>query len=217
MVGWEDIYGDVKRGEGWVWCPNCRPHDGEGLTFEEFSTQFPMCDENPPQIAINKRGIRMNTATFQTLRHMETVRNYLNAIIIELMSRQETHDQSKLQDPEVATFEEFSPKLAELTYGSDEYYECLKQMKPALDHHNQHNRHHPEHHKDGINGMNLIDLIEMMCDWKAASLRHNNGDLAGSVMHNAKRFGYDEQLRTIMMNTASWIEDQDIYHFAEES
>ena len=42
---------------------------------------------------------------FMTMRHIETVRNYLGACIRELLARQEQHDQSKLETPEVEMFE----------------------------------------------------------------------------------------------------------------
>jgi hypothetical protein len=54
--------------------------------------------------------------------------------------------------------------------------------------------------------MNLIDLIELFCDWKASSLRHNNGNLLKSIEINAKRFNISEQLTKIFENTADFIE-----------
>jgi hypothetical protein len=74
-------------------------------------------------------------------------------------------------------------------------------MKPALDHHYAKNRHHPEHFKNGINEMNILDIIEMLADWKAATIRHNDGNLRKSIEHNAKRFGIDTQLTRILMNS----------------
>jgi len=79
-----------------------------------------------------------------TFRHIERVRNLLNACVVEIMRRGELHDQSKLDHPEVEVFTEFTPKLAGSTYGSDEYKSFLKAMGPALDHHYANNRHHPE-------------------------------------------------------------------------
>ena len=99
---------------------------------------------------------------FKTLRHIEAVRNHLATVIKELLNRAMEHDQSKLQDPEKAAFDEFTHKLREVTYGSDEYWAMIKGagLSKALEHHYANNRHHPEHHKDGIRDMNLIDLIE---------------------------------------------------------
>lgn len=81
-------------------------------------------------------------------------------------------------------------------------------MKPALDHHYAHNRHHPEHFPDGIRGMSLLDLVEMLADWKAATERHADGDLARSIEINQARFGYGDELKVVLRNTAKdmgWI------------
>jgi hypothetical protein len=127
---------------------------------------------------------------FKTLRHIEAVRNHLNAIIIELLQRAEQHDQSKLQGAEREAFDTHTSKLRGMTYGSQEYKACLAEIKPALEHHYAHNRHHPEHHRNGIKDMNLIDIVEMLCDWKASSMRHNDGNILKSIEMNQARFGY---------------------------
>ena len=75
-------------------------------------------------------------------------------------------------------------------------------MKPALDHHYAKNKHHPEHYPDGINDMTLVDLVEMFADWKAATMRHNDGNLLKSIEINTKRFNIDKQLAQIFVNTA---------------
>lgn len=139
---------------------------------------------------------------YDTFRHIERVRNLLNVCIKDLMRRGESHDQTKLESPEVEAFTEYTSKLAACTYGSDEYKGYLAAIKPALEHHYAHNRHHPEHHKNGINDMNLLDLLEMLCDWKAASERHNNGNIRKSIEINANRFNMSPQLVTIFENTA---------------
>lgn len=139
---------------------------------------------------------------FHTMRHIERVRNLLNVVAVELLARGEAHDQTKLAPPEVGPFTELTPKLAACTYGSAEYDEFRRQLKPALDHHYAHNRHHPEHHKNGVNDMTLVDLVEMLVDWKAASERHNNGNIKKSIETNADRFGLSPQLVKILENTA---------------
>jgi hypothetical protein len=62
--------------------------------------------------------------------------------------------------------------------------------------------HHPEHYSNGIQGMSLLDVIEMLCDWKAATMRHADGDLSKSIEINQKRFGYSDELKSILINTA---------------
>lgn len=159
----------------------------------------------------------MSESKFKTMRHIETVRNFIGCVIKELLSRQEQHDQSKLQEPEVGTFEIYTAKLRDCVYGSDEYKQYLAEMKPCIEHHNANNRHHPEHFGDDLLGMNLIDLIEMLCDWKAATLRHNTGDIYKSLELNQKRFGYSDDIKRLLKNTIYWLERQDVFHKAEES
>jgi len=71
----------------------------------------------------------------------------------------------------------------------------------ALKHHYENNSHHPEHYPNGINGMSLLDLIEMLADWKAAGMRHADGDMQKSLEINKKRFGMSDQLAEIFQNT----------------
>lgn len=142
----------------------------------------------------------------ETWTHINQVREFLQKMAYALIDRALAHDQSKLKHPEVQIFTEFTAKLAGLTYGSDEYKQCLKDMGPALTHHYARNRHHPEHFADGVNDMNLLDLVEMLCDWKAATLRHNDGNLNKSLEINAKRFSIDSQLARILHNTARLLE-----------
>jgi hypothetical protein len=82
----------------------------------------------------------------------------------------------------------------------------LQKIKPALVHHYQHNRHHSEHFKNGIKDMTLIDLCEMLCDWKAASLRHNDGNIRKSIEVNQQRFNYSDELKAIFNNTINELE-----------
>lgn len=142
------------------------------------------------------------SGTEETLRHIRRVQELLGVLATELIRRAAIHDASKLESPEAEVFEEFTGKLKDCTYGSDEYKGFLAAMKPAIDHHYAHNPHHPEHHADGIRGMTLLDAIEMLADWKAATERHADGSLARSVELNQKRFGYTDELKMILSNTA---------------
>lgn len=159
----------------------------------------------------------MSEARFKTMRHIEAVRNYIGTAITKLQLRAEGHDQSKLETPEVEIFETYTDKLRSCTYLSPEYKQYTSEMKPALDHHYAVNRHHPEFHVDGIQGMTLIDLIEMLCDWKAASMRHADGDIYISIEMNQKRFNYSDELKNIFIKTMKDIESFRTYHKANES
>lgn len=136
-----------------------------------------------------------------TLAHKANVKKFISKLNADLAARGKNHDESKLHDPEKFIFDEYSSKLKGMTYGSDEYKQCLAKMKPALDHHYAVNKHHPEHFKNGVTDMTLIDLCELLADWKASSMRHSDGDLNKSLKINQKRFGYGKELNQIFINT----------------
>jgi hypothetical protein len=140
-------------------------------------------------------------STQDTEKHIETVRGFLSDVIGNLAARSLLHDGSKLVEPEKSMYDEFTPKLKGSTYGSDEYKGFLKDMGVALKHHYENNSHHPEHYENGINGMTLMDLVEMLADWKAAGMRHANGNIEQSLEINRKRFGMSDQLFEIFKNT----------------
>jgi len=146
--------------------------------------------------------IEQKATNAETWKHIHRVRTLLDFCIAKLLDRGKNHDQSKLESPEVEMFTEYTPQLAQTTFGSTEYNELKKKLKPALDHHYANNRHHPEHFKNGIEDMNLVDLIEMICDWKASSERHNDGNIRKSIELNCGRFEITPQLMKILENTA---------------
>ena len=151
-------------------------------------------------------SLQEKATNYETYRHIERVRQLLNTCVVQLLKRGEDHDQSKLTAPEVGVFTEYTPKLKESTYGSEEYIEFLAGMRVALDHHYANNRHHPEYHTKGVDGMNLLDLLEMLCDWKAATERHDDGNIYKSIKINESRFKLSSQLVTILENTVSLLE-----------
>jgi hypothetical protein len=146
-------------------------------------------------------GIYASTA--DTEAHILEVRRRLNAVIVNLHERALAHDASKLEDPEKPLFDVYTPLLANTKYGSPEYKRHLKGMGEALEHHYRVNDHHPEHHRHGIHDMDLIQLVEMLADWKAATLRHPDGDLAKSIEQNAGRFGYGQPMVKLLKRTAT--------------
>lgn len=141
-----------------------------------------------------------------TPEHITQVRKRLHKVIAGLHDRADMHDLSKLSSPEKEAYDELTPRLVGLTYGSDEYRATLREMKPAIKHHYEANTHHPEHYPDGIAGMDLLDLVEMLCDWAAASLRHKDGDFAKSLQINKERFGISDQLLAILANSVPLVE-----------
>ena len=145
-------------------------------------------------------------STNDTAAHIERVRFYLAKCITELAIRSTDHDKDKIDNlVEKKLFDEYTPKLKECTYGSSEYKSFLEALKEGLNIHYANNRHHPEHFENGIKGMNLIDLLEMICDWKAASERHADGNVYKSIEINQERFGYSDDVKSILKNTVDFI------------
>lgn len=147
-----------------------------------------------------------------TRAHIETVRSLVALAVHDLQCRAIVHDDSKLNTPEVEVFNVVTPKLAELTYGSDEYKESLAEMGPALEHHYAVNDHHPEHFENGVSDMTMAQMLEMCCDWTAAARRHT-GDprqVLKSLDHNAVRFGYGEEIKALIERTILDILDKEV-------
>lgn len=142
----------------------------------------------------------------ETIAHIERVAELLAQVERDLCTRGENHDASKLVDPELDTFNEYTPKLKNSTYGTDEYKGYLEGMGAGLRHHYEHNRHHPEHFPNGINDMTLMDLVEMLADWKAATERHADGDVARSLDIQKGRFGISDQLHQVLHNTIEYLD-----------
>lgn len=158
-----------------------------------------------------------------TCEHINKVSSYCNIFAEEMIKRGHIHDSSKLFPPEKDVFDEYTPKLKEISYGSDEYKECLNNMQIALNHHYENNDHHPEYFTlrykqrdgngtpvyEGLSGMDLFQLSEMFCDWFAACQRNDEGGasidtkILNSISINQERFGYSDELKMILINTAN--------------
>jgi hypothetical protein len=136
-----------------------------------------------------------------TRAHIRQIAARLDAVCRELRARGEVHDQSKLSGEERPWYEAVIPRLKGLKWGTVECAEAIQALGPALGHHYAHNSHHPEHYNDGVRDMDLIDLIEMYCDWAAATLRSETGDLRRSIEINCKKYGIESPLRDIFLNT----------------
>lgn len=166
-----------------------------------------------------------------TAGHIRRVGELLVEVSADLARRAVVHDASKWSPEEWPAFEAATPQLARLTYGSEEYKAALRSIGPAVKVHQTGNRHHPEYFGEHVceqcgaddrnapctcggprsadlSGMTLPDLMEMLCDWKAATERHDNGSIANSLAHNRKRFKIEPQLLKVLENTAraaGWI------------
>lgn len=140
-----------------------------------------------------------------TIKHIVRVQELMGIVCDELLMRGKLHDASKLGEIEKPYFDEYTPKLAKLKYGSDEYKQCLCELGIALKNHYGSNPHHPEHHINGVDDMNLFDIVEMFFDWKSASERHETGNIYDSIEYNKNRHGVSEQLSKIFYNTAMYL------------
>ena len=83
-------------------------------------------------------------SSIDTKAHINLVYRELTGMAELLRKRAIYHDASKLESPEKEIFDEVTPRLKGLTYGSKEYKESLSDMGPALLHHYENNMHHPE-------------------------------------------------------------------------
>lgn len=159
----------------------------------------------PPGVAVERRDPDSRPARIdsrpETYKHIQRVQQYIGAFVMDMILRGQRHDQSKLSEPELALFDEWTPRLSSMTFGSADYKAAIEHLKPALTHHYANNSHHPEHYPDGIRGMNLMDVAEMFCDWKAASERHHDGNILTSIIKQQERYRFSDELKQILINT----------------
>lgn len=125
----------------------------------------------------------------------------LSKFALRLVYRGLVHDLSKYSICELKGYSQLLPRLKGTTYGSEEYKQLLKELKPTIEHHYRYNRHHPEFYKNGIKEMELIDVVEMFIDWQISVKKHADGDLNKSLDTNRIRFGMSEDLTQIMRNS----------------
>ena len=139
-----------------------------------------------------------------TQKHIDLVNENGKKFCDKFLERLTHHDASKLEEPERKYFDKGTPQLKNSTYGDKSYDDAKERIKPGLEHHYAENDHHPEHFgKQGVSGMNLYQLLEMWIDWTAAVKRHADGNIFNSLMYNRDRFHIDDQLFSILLNTAT--------------
>lgn len=140
----------------------------------------------------------------ETQKHIDLVNENGKKFCDKFLERLTHHDASKLEEPEHKYFDKGTPQLQSSTFGEKSYDDAKARIKPGLDHHYANNDHHPEHFgEQGISGMNLYQLLEMWIDWTAAVKRHADGNIFNSLMYNRDRFHIDDQLFSILLNTAT--------------
>lgn len=67
--------------------------------------------------------------------HRRKVKYWLSDFANLLLLKADTHDKSKLEEPEKEMFDEYTPKLKEMKFGSQEYKAALAGMGEGLKHH----------------------------------------------------------------------------------
>jgi len=135
--------------------------------------------------------------------HKFIVLKYLSEIIRDLVTRAETHDDSKFTEEEFQKYVQIKKDFKEVEFGSPEYDALRAKHAGSFDIHYKNNRHHPEHFQNGIEDMTLVDLIELLVDWKAASMRNKEGgNIDKSIQISAERYKINPQLIKILENTA---------------
>ena len=91
-------------------------------------------------------------STADTTEHIFQVRHRLSRFCAELQQRGYRHDQSKLGPSEKPLFDEMTPKLKTLVYGTDEYKASLAALGPALAHHYANNSTTPSTTRTALPG-----------------------------------------------------------------
>ena len=140
-------------------------------------------------------------ATINTIKHKFWVMWYILKICWSLFKRGIAHDMSKFSKEEFGEFIKYTKFMKHTKYGSDEYYNYLEKLKPALSHHYSRNSHHPEYHTKFIR-MTSLDLLEMLADWGASVHRHKTSDLQNSFEINQKRFKYNNKQKERLIKDA---------------
>lgn len=137
--------------------------------------------------------------------HKDMINHYLSLITTDIINKASVHDDSKLHGDEKKYFiKSLKDTYPSSNYLDEEYIESMKQenLSLALKFHYSLNDHHPEHHENGIEDMDLVQILEMLVDWKVGGLGIYNGDIFESIQKNKDRFGIDDQLVKILINTA---------------
>ena len=144
-----------------------------------------------------------------TLAHQKNVGKCMMDVAYNIMLRAMKHDESKMSEDEKPYYVNpvYRLNTGEVEYGSDEYKTLTAEMGKGWEHHATHNDHHPEFFNadDPLSAMNFIQLIEMLCDWKAASMRRGNDPLLP-----LDRFDIDRRLKSIFKNTLEFLVDAGI-------
>ena len=145
-----------------------------------------------------------------TQEHIYNVRKLLNKFADVLKQKGETHDQSKLEEPEVYGWAamDLEPRYE---YGSYEYYDKLRRFSEVFNHHYKVNSHHPEHFVNPEHEMTLIDMVEMLCDWFAYKQDIPIREGVELIREQCNRFGFSDTIMSLLTNTYREYMNSDLF------
>lgn len=146
-----------------------------------------------------------------TQEHIYNVRKLLNKFADVLKQKGETHDQSKLEEPEVYGWAamDLEPRYE---YGSYEYYDKLRRFSEVFNHHYKVNSHHPEHFVNPEHEMTLIDMVEMLCDWFAYKQDIPIREGVELIREQCNRFGFSDTIMSLLTNTYREYINSDLFN-----
>ena len=163
---------------------------GPGLVVDGY-------DNSPDSLTVDESA---KETVANILKHKRAVRHRLNWLAEELKRRADTHDNSKLEEPEIVWLIRMD-KEPSYPYGSPEYFEKMERWQKFFEHHYRHNSHHPDHHQNGVEDFTLADLCEFLVDVTAYYDKIRPEDAIKTIESQAERFGLDTQLTQILKNT----------------
>jgi Family of unknown function (DUF5662) len=142
------------------------------------------------------------------IQHIQWLMEGMCWIQSQLMLRMLTHDRTKIEADELDAYAEIVPHFKDFEYGTEEHEAHGNKLEGAWTHHTSHNKHHVEHFEQGMVDMTLIDIIEMVCDWRAASLRSGSFDYKRSLEIAKKSNSIPSMLAQIIENTCRVMDEQ---------
>ena len=166
--------------------------------------------ENQPIISCydNDKNIISDPSAIKTinsiLNHKKKVKERMLFLAKEIIKRAESHDDSKLKEPEINWLIEMD-KEPRVEYGSPEYFEKMKRWDKFFKHHYKNNSHHPAYYNEqGVYGMTIVDLVEMMCDVISYVSELHVYQAAKIIKEQKERFDIDEGITQILINTLNY-------------
>lgn len=136
------------------------------------------------------------------LQHKMRVKKWATKFSNILLTRAETHDDSKLREPEFTGWH-MMDKEPRYKYGTPQYKDKLNRYHWLMELHWTQNRHHPEYwdlHPDDKD-RDLIDILEMMIDWLSYKDIISMKEAIELVDTQTQRYNISEELSDLIKNT----------------